>query len=245
MHDPTNPFRPKRVHFDPTNTACEPIVDQNWNGETVKNVTWGTAAKTISNGTQRAALAAQASREKPPMPCTYCQANVASIGLADVNRTPRKGDKPLDKALARFEAEIADLDNKLAEMRHNLRHMKYVRWQAGDKEDPKRLSEEGEMVVEYFETYGSLYDDINNCDDRLRDNLLRIASIKKAMAELPFAVEDEETEAEGNDDEDDDENEIQARRNRATSRQAREDELAKTPGRRKRTIVHISGDDSN
>ncbi|KAI5298468.1 hypothetical protein KEM55_003353, partial [Ascosphaera atra] len=127
----------KRVRFDPSGTACENIIAQTWGGETSKLVTWYAGEKTIATGTQRAALVAQAAGELPAMPCTYCQANggvfdecrvnsawpangtcascaywghgTKCCSLADGTKTPRKADKPIDKAMAKFEAEINDV----------------------------------------------------------------------------------------------------------------------------------------
>ncbi|KAI5298634.1 hypothetical protein KEM55_003150 [Ascosphaera atra] len=226
LRDLDGPLHCKRVRFDPSGTACENIIEQTWGGDTSKLVTWYAGEKTIATGMQRAALVAQAAGELPAMPCT----------LTEGTKTPRKADKPIDKAMAKFEAETNDINKSLAAMRHDLKNAKYINWPEGYK-DPAKLCSECELVLEYFNTYNAMYAEINERGDCLHDNLHRIAEICNAMAALPFAVEAEEADVDDND------NERQSRQNRNRSRRNCEEEVEKTPGPRKRTIVHISDDD--
>ncbi|KAI5301156.1 hypothetical protein KEM55_002023 [Ascosphaera atra] len=85
LRDLKDPHFLKRVRLDPARTACEAIVEQTWDGDAVKTVTWAAGEKTVASGTQRAALVAQAGGEKPPMPCTYCQANGGVFDECRVN----------------------------------------------------------------------------------------------------------------------------------------------------------------
>ncbi|KAI5299361.1 hypothetical protein KEM55_002251, partial [Ascosphaera atra] len=108
--------------------------------------------------------------------------------------------------------------------------------------DPQRLRDECEQVLEYFNVYNTIYEDVNDRGDRLCAMLQRTAEMRSALAALLFAAEGENDEIDEESEEENDNNK-QSRQQRTRSRKDHEEELETTQRRRKRTIVNVSDDE--
>ncbi|KAI5308021.1 hypothetical protein KEM55_006789, partial [Ascosphaera atra] len=251
----------------PNNTACEAIIDNKWEGNYTRGVTWYDDEKTIGNSTQRAALVAQAAADPAPEPCTHCVNNggvfdscrvnsfwpsngaCASCAywghskkhcsLADNSKTTRSQCDKVDKALDTFEKQQEEAKDTLARLREELWELDYINWPAA-KKDPEGLRNQCMQVLDFFAVHADIVEKMDERRGKMVE-MLRAARLEgDALAANPFA---EKPRTEDEEEDEEFERQIATRSNKRKTPSKFRKTLANTPAsqkKRKTTIALLS-----
>ncbi|KAI5309436.1 hypothetical protein KEM55_003237 [Ascosphaera atra] len=210
LHSRTDPSYVDTEQIQPAGTVCEQIIDKTRGDDFTKTVTWHDGRKNINNGTQRAALVAQASTGLAPQPCVHCINNGGSFdrckishgkkhcSLADKN-TPSKASKTIDIAFSRLEAEFNNNEATLHYLQEDLMSSRLINWDEV-KENPQGVKHDCEKVLEYLDIEANIMVNLVALGDRLISVLKRRRFLRHALEKNLFATkpltEDEESDDE-------------------------------------------------
>ncbi|KAI5301001.1 hypothetical protein KEM55_003326 [Ascosphaera atra] len=216
LRSATDPDYIETERIEPANTVCETIIAETWGGDATKTVTWFDEHKKVNNGTQRAALVAQAGGEIAPQPCTHCINNggafdtckvnavwpangaCASCGywghakkhcnlVHDKNPSPRKSAKlAVDSAINNLEHDLSDQEATLLGLQEDLMKSKLINWNEV-KNNPAGVKRDCEKVLEYLDIHAKVLADLAETSDRLNTIIRRRRVLRRALSANPFA----------------------------------------------------------